>query len=1515
MSSSSLTTEQQSAANATNATNTKNTEKKHSSQSKKQSQDNPNQHIHDFCISDFNIIEQASKDEYGFLNDDSESDNSANTDATVPVFHIQIFSKNMKGEDASILVDDFEPFFYIKVPDSWKGKEKANFFAYLKSKIPKSLANGVTGSSLKQSQKLYGYDNGKKYNFMIVRFSNMTAYNKAKNLWYEYAAVDETDPNGPKERRLRPNGLIYGKANLILYEANIPPVLRYLHIRNISPSGWIYVDVGPDKAIQNIREKDKKTHCMHEYVAKQKHVVPIPGREQRPPFIKKSFDIEASSSHGDFPIPIKNYKKVASQMLELILEITNAAGTATDNNQNQITATRLETMIRAVFETPKSKTCTTSSISQLDIVFPKKTPTEKELDQYISKWLTTTVSKYSTSENIKALKNNNIMTNMFGKNFKRKEDAKNGKNTDNNNNDNGDDNDDDNDNDDDEIDNNSGGGDGDNDNDNDNKENEMEIEVNVSENTLHNREINEKLVQYSKKNKTIVDVLNDPTFSKEGKLTELTLSLDNAFPALEGDIVTFVGSTFLREGEKECYLNHCIVLNTCDRLPTPKSQVEVYDTEREVLLAWTRLMHRENPDIILGYNIFGFDYEFMFRRAQECECVEEFLTLSRNKGELCAQWNERTNKHDIERSSITISTGTYDLSIIKIPGRLQVDMLNYFRRTMIMSSYKLDNVASQIIGDEVLGKEYVDKCAGTDINIDTETGIVRCQTKNMTGISVGNWVHFMLENHSTQYFNGGQKYCICNINREEKWFEIEGLNEEEMQGLTAQKIKWGLAKDDVSPKDIFRLTHEGPAERMIVAKYCIQDCNLVHHLFNKVDVLTGLSEMAKLCSVPMSYLVFRGQGIKLTSFLAKKCREKNVLMPVINKGNKNDAYEGAVVLFPKTGIYLDDGAAVGDFASLYPSGMRSDNLCMSTKVWAKYYDLKGVFLRDEGEKNADNKFIYDNLPGRKYVDVPSNTYRWLVNPAKPKAAPKKVLTGMKICRFEQTEEGILPSILKELLQARKDTRKRIPTEPDPFMKQILDQRQLAYKVTANSIYGQTGAKTSTFYEPDVAASTTAIGRKCLTFAKRIIEECYGDEDILMTTKEDGDVWVRAEYVYGDTDSVFFKINCRETNPEKTPITGERNMKITIELSQEICSMVSKFLKQPHDFEYEKTFWPFILLSKKKYSGEKYETNPKKHKRCNMGNAAVKRDTAPITRDLLGRVTDILMKDKNMSAAIDEVNVYLEKLVAGKIPMDQFVITKSLNSSYKNPKQIAHKVLADRIAEREPGNKPTSGDRIPFVYIINPEKVRISKLKGAEKKNAPKILQGDCIEIPSYIKANADTCKIDYTHYISHQLMNPLSQLFALALEDIWKMKKKLTALRQFEKDLALVKEKFINDPKNKDLNPEELDEKLLKKMAAFREKKTAALIFDPFIKKLKNEADKNQDITKFGTFKVPVPVPVPVPEPEPEVETRVETVAIVAVKGTEPKKRELMKGKRPKPIKNQNQTQQSMTNFITSVSA
>jgi DNA polymerase elongation subunit (family B) len=85
---------------------------------------------------------------------------------------------------------------------------------------------------------------------------------------------------------------------------------------------------------------------------------------------------------------------------------------------------------------------------------------------------------------------------------------------------------------------------------------------------------------------------------------------------------------------------------------------------------------------------------------------------------------------------------------------------------------------------------------------------------------------------------------------------------------------------------------------------------------------------------------------------------------------------------------------------------------------------------------------------------------------------------------------------------------------DDFMKNVFDKRQSSKKIVANSLYGQCGAKTSSFYDKDIAASTTAVGRKLLLYGKRIVEECYGD--IVVETKNHGKVKSNAEYVYGDS---------------------------------------------------------------------------------------------------------------------------------------------------------------------------------------------------------------------------------------------------------------------------------------------------------------------------------------------------------------------------------------------------------------
>jgi DNA polymerase elongation subunit (family B) len=501
--------------------------------------------------------------------------------------------------------------------------------------------------------------------------------------------------------------------------------------------------------------------------------------------------------------------------------------------------------------------------------------------------------------------------------------------------------------------------------------------------------------------------------------------------------------------------------------------------------------------------------------------------------------------------------------------------------------------------------------------------------------------------------------------------------------------------------------------------------------------------------------------------------------------------------------------------------MLSENLCPSSKVWTKIYDLAGNLVTETGQKNSTGEYLYDNLPGYEYVDIKFDTFRYIRKSAK--ARFEKVRSGYKLCRFAQPletindstkvlEKAIMPSILQELLKARKDTRKLMPLEKDDFIKNVLDKRQLAYKVTANSLYGQLGAKTSTFYEPDIAASTTATGRLLLTYAKRVVEECYGDA--IVDTKH-GKVKTKAEYVYGDTDSVFFTFNLQDKDTGEK-IIGHKALELSIEIAKEACHNVSKFLKQPHDFEYEKTFLPFCLLSKKRYVGILYEHDPNKGKRKEMGIVLKRRDNAPIVKDVYGGVIDILMKERNIKKAIDYVDKCLQELVDGNVPIDKLIITKSLRSFYKNPQQIAHKVLADRIGAREPGNKPTSGDRVPFVYIVNPNK---------------KALQGEKIETPNFIKDN--NLQIDYSFYITNQIMKPLLQLFGLVLDDIWTMQNKSAKIIKFKKEIIEVRKTIEDNKKCED------------KLAKLRDKEVKTLIFDKYLRETNNAKEGNQSVMNF----------------------------------------------------------------------
>ena len=277
---------------------------------------------------------------------------------------------------------------------------------------------------------------------------------------------------------------------------------------------------------------------------------------------------------------------------------------------------------------------------------------------------------------------------------------------------------------------------------------------------------------------------------------------------------------------------------------------------------------------------------------------------------------------------------------------------------------------------------------------------------------------------------------------------------------SVSRLFLGDEKIDMTPHEMFRRYREGtPHELMEVAQYCIKDTLLPHRLMKRLCTLLNLLEMASATWVPMDFLVTRGQQIKVFSQLTKKAKELGFKVPTIYKDYKTEKtyfgkeqiiipenYVGATVLEAQTGAYYSPITAL-DFASLYPSIMTAHNLCYSTLV------------KDP---------VYANIPGVEYEEFD---------------------VGGVTCRFAQNVPSILPEILNELKAFRKNAKKDMALATG-FMKKIYDGRQLAYKVSMNSMYGFTGVKSGILPCCEIAATTTAKGRSMIDETKQYVEKHF-----------------------------------------------------------------------------------------------------------------------------------------------------------------------------------------------------------------------------------------------------------------------------------------------------------------------------------------------------------------------------------------------------------------------------------------
>jgi DNA polymerase delta subunit 1 len=286
-------------------------------------------------------------------------------------------------------------------------------------------------------------------------------------------------------------------------------------------------------------------------------------------------------------------------------------------------------------------------------------------------------------------------------------------------------------------------------------------------------------------------------------------------------------------------------------------------------------------------------------------------------------------------------------------------------------------------------------------------------------------------------------------------------------------------KLDLPYRILFEKLNGGPDEIAECAAYCIQDSNLTVRLFLKLNMLPNYVEMAKATYVPMEWLLFRGQQCKVFSLIAKCARDAKYVIPVYEKTDKGQKFQGATVINPMIGMYYDPIAGL-DFASLYPSIMMAYNMCYSTIIASQ-----------------------DMMDYVKENDIPYKTIEWDSCSEKDCKKSECHHERIKSCySFVQIEDeqgkeisngvrGLLGTILLGLMQGRKTTKKLMKIEKDPFMYAVLNGKQLAEKVTMNSVYGFTGAENGILPLKAIASSVTATGRKMIDKTSKMAGEQFG----------------------------------------------------------------------------------------------------------------------------------------------------------------------------------------------------------------------------------------------------------------------------------------------------------------------------------------------------------------------------------------------------------------------------------------